>query len=130
MDYKLFDEFITLQALLKDLGIIQSGGAVKAFLAENQVFLNGQEENRRGKKLYLQDSLQIPNLDLHIQLIAPSQEEIAEHQEALAEKKRVTQLVKELNKQQNSDKAKPKRKPRQFYTPLYQFLPFPLFRLQ
>lgn len=46
MNYKLFDEFITLQALLKDLGIIQSGGAVKAFLAENQVFLNGQEENR------------------------------------------------------------------------------------
>lgn len=114
MDYKLFDEFITLQALLKDLGIIQSGGAVKAFLAENQVFLNGQEENRRGKKLYLQDSLQIPNLDLQIQLIAPSQEEIAEHQEALAEKKRVTQLVKELNKQQNSDKAKPKRKPVRF----------------
>ncbi len=26
MEYKLFEEFITLQALLKDLGIIQSGG--------------------------------------------------------------------------------------------------------
>lgn len=110
MNYKLFDEFITLQALLKDLGIIQSGGAVKAFLAENQVLLNGQEENRRGKKLYLHDNIQIPNLDLQIQLIAPSQEEVLEHQEALAEKKRVAQLVKELNKQQSPDKAKPKRK--------------------
>ena len=31
MEYKLFEEFITLQALLKDLGIIQSGGAIKSF---------------------------------------------------------------------------------------------------
>ena len=28
MEYKLFDEYITLQALLKEVGIIQSGGAV------------------------------------------------------------------------------------------------------
>ncbi|WP_181959416.1 RNA-binding S4 domain-containing protein, partial [Klebsiella pneumoniae] len=27
MNYKLFDDFITLQAILKELGIIQSGGA-------------------------------------------------------------------------------------------------------
>ena len=33
MKYKLFDEYITLQALLKEVGIIQSGGAIKAFLA-------------------------------------------------------------------------------------------------
>ena len=32
MEYKLFEEFITLQALLKELGIIQSGGAIKSFL--------------------------------------------------------------------------------------------------
>ena len=30
MDYKLFDEYITLQALLKEVGVIQSGGAIKA----------------------------------------------------------------------------------------------------
>lgn len=29
MEYKLFDDYITLQALLKELGIIQSGGAIK-----------------------------------------------------------------------------------------------------
>ena len=34
MNYKLFDDFITLQAILKELGIIQSGGAIKAFLQE------------------------------------------------------------------------------------------------
>ena len=50
MDYKLFDDYITLQALLKEVGIIQSGGAIKAFLAENQVYFNDELENRRGKK--------------------------------------------------------------------------------
>ena len=50
MEYKLFEEFITLQALLKELGIIQSGGAIKSFLAENIVYFNGELENRRGKK--------------------------------------------------------------------------------
>ena len=36
MNYKLFDDFITLQAILKELGIIQSGGAIKAFLQEKK----------------------------------------------------------------------------------------------
>ena len=39
MNYKLFDDFITLQAILKELGIIQSGGAIKAFLQEKEVFV-------------------------------------------------------------------------------------------
>ena len=42
MEYKLFEEFITLQALLKDLGIIQSGGAIKSFLADHLVYFNGE----------------------------------------------------------------------------------------
>ncbi|AGK72195.1 hypothetical protein I872_10605 [Streptococcus cristatus AS 1.3089] len=56
MEYKLFDEYITLQALLKEVGIIQSGGAIKSFLADNQVFFNGELENRRGKNLELEMS--------------------------------------------------------------------------
>ena len=51
MDYKLFDEYITLQALLKEVGVIQSGGAIKSFLVENKVYFNGELETRRGKKL-------------------------------------------------------------------------------
>lgn len=38
MTYTLFTDFITLQALLKELGIIQSGGAIKGFLAQTEVF--------------------------------------------------------------------------------------------
>ena len=59
MEYKLFDEYITLQALLKEVGIIQSGGAIKSFLADNQVFFNGELENRRGKKLYSNDVIKL-----------------------------------------------------------------------
>ena len=55
MDYKLFDEYITLQALLKEVGVIQSGGAIKSFLVENEVYFNGELETRRGKKLRVRD---------------------------------------------------------------------------
>ena len=43
MEYKLFDEYITLQALLKELSIIHSGGAIKGFLANNTVLFNGED---------------------------------------------------------------------------------------
>jgi len=46
MEYKLFDDYITLQALLKETGIIQSGGAIKSFLSEYPVLFNGEPENR------------------------------------------------------------------------------------
>lgn len=98
MEYKLFDEFITLQALLKNVGILSSGGAIKGFLAENTVLFNGEDEKRRGKKLRVGDYITVPAQDLTIQLVAPSQEEINKHQEDQAEKERVAALVKKLNK--------------------------------
>lgn len=117
MEYKLFDEHITLQALLKEVGIIQSGGAIKSFLADNQVFFNGELENRRGKKLRIGDVVSLPDQELEIVLLDPSQEEILEHQEEQAEKKRVADLVKAMNKDlkksQPAKKEKKKRKPEQ-----------------
>ena len=71
MEYKLFDEHITLQALLKEVGIIQSGGAIKSFLADNQVFFNGELENRRGKKLRIGDVVSLPDQELEIVLLDP-----------------------------------------------------------
>lgn len=111
MEYKLFDEYITLQALLKEVGIIQSGGAIKSFLADNQVFFNGELENRRGKKLRIDDVISLPAQQLEIVLLAPSQEEILEHQEEQAEKKRVADLVKAMNK--DFKKSKPAKKEQQ-----------------
>lgn len=104
MKYKLFDEYITLQALLKEVGIIQSGGAIKSFLQENQVYFNGDLETRRGKKIRIGDIITLPNQKLEILLTAPNEEERIEHEKELLEKRRVGALVKEMNK---SIKSKP-----------------------
>ncbi|WP_458411497.1 S4 domain-containing protein YaaA [Schinkia sp. CFF1] len=52
-------EVITLGQFLKLAGIIDTGGAVKWFLSEHEVFVNGQPENRRGKKLIHQDEVRV-----------------------------------------------------------------------
>ena len=112
MEYKLFDDYITLQALLKETGIIQSGGAIKTFLNEYPVLFNGEPENRRGKKLRVNDRISLPEQGIEINLTAPSQEEILQHQKEIAEKKRVAELVKSMNrdlkKSQTSKKEKRK----------------------
>ena len=105
MKYKLFDEYITLQALLKEVGIIQSGGAIKSFLQENQVYFNGDLETRRGKKIRIGDIITLPNQKLEILLTAPNEEERIEHEKELLEKRRVGVLVKEMNK--SIKKSKP-----------------------
>lgn len=55
------EEFITLQSLLKITGTISTGGMVKAYLAENVILVNGERENRRGRKLYSGDEITLPN---------------------------------------------------------------------
>ena len=107
MEYKLFEEFITLQALLKELGIIHSGGAIKSFLADHLVYFNGELENRRGKKVRIEDSIDIPDMKIHIILTKPSQEEQKEYLQEKLEKERVAKLVKEMNK---TVKKKPTKK--------------------
>ena len=72
MKYTLFDDFITLQALLKELGIIKSGGAVKGYLAETAVLFNGEDEKRRGKKLRVCDVITIPHDALEIEIVEPT----------------------------------------------------------
>ena len=107
MEYKLFEEFITLQALLKELGIIHSGGAIKSFLAEHHVYFNGELENRRGKKGRIGDSIDIPDMKIQIILTQPSLEEQEEYVQEKLEKERVAKLVKEMNK---TVKKKPTKK--------------------
>ena len=55
------EPFITLQSVLKITGLVATGGMVKAFLADNVVFVNGERENRRGRKLYSGDEIQLLN---------------------------------------------------------------------
>lgn len=56
---KIKTEYITLGQLIKYLGIVSTGGEIKAFLVENTVFVNKNAENRRGKKLFNGDILNI-----------------------------------------------------------------------
>ena len=44
-------EYITLGQFLKFASIIDNGGAAKAYLAKTLVLVNGEEDNRRGRKL-------------------------------------------------------------------------------
>ncbi len=110
MTYKLFTEFITLQALLKELGIIQSGGAVKKFLAETTVLFNGENEKRRGKKIRIGDTISLPDQDITITIIEPSQEEKEEFAEEMAEKGRVAALVKQMNQTNKKSASKPQKR--------------------
>ena len=72
-------EYITLQQLLKIENIIQSGGQAKAYLANQQVLLNGQEEQRRGKKLYPGDLVETAGQAFDI--VRETAEELAEREE-------------------------------------------------
>jgi len=53
------EEYITLGVLLKIAGIIDTGGQAKYFLSENVVLVNDEEDNRRGRKLYHGDRIQV-----------------------------------------------------------------------
>ncbi|QTN01201.1 S4 domain-containing protein YaaA [Sediminibacillus dalangtanensis] len=51
--------YIQLGQFLKLANILETGGMVKLFLADYQVLVNGEPENRRGRKLYPGDLVEI-----------------------------------------------------------------------
>ncbi len=55
-------EYVTLGQLLKMTDAISSGGMAKWFLEEHTVYVNGEEEGRRGKKLRDGDVVNIPGV--------------------------------------------------------------------
>ncbi|MBY0148050.1 S4 domain-containing protein YaaA [Neobacillus niacini] len=59
-EIKLNTEFITLGQFLKLADVIQSGGMAKWFLSENDIFINGEQDQRRGRKLRVGDKVEIP----------------------------------------------------------------------
>jgi S4 domain protein YaaA len=58
-------EYITLVQLLKLVGIVQSGGEGKLFLSEEKIQVNEIDENRRGKKLYSGDIIEITGYGMY-----------------------------------------------------------------
>lgn len=52
-------EYITLGQFLKITDIISSGGMAKAYLETADILVNGQPDNRRGRKLYPNDTVRV-----------------------------------------------------------------------
>lgn len=61
-DIVIDTEFITLGQLLKMTDAISSGGMAKWFLSENDVYVNGEVDDRRGRKLRDKDVVNIPGV--------------------------------------------------------------------
>ena len=49
---KITTEYITLGQFLKFTGLIRSGALAKEYLISNNVLVNDEKEDRRGRKLY------------------------------------------------------------------------------
>lgn len=45
------DEYVTLGQLIKHFHLIATGGEEKVFVLTHDILVNGEKENRRGKKL-------------------------------------------------------------------------------
>ncbi|MBM7544733.1 S4 domain protein YaaA [Weissella beninensis] len=58
--------FITLGQLLKEENVISSGGQAKWFLKEVPVMVNEEHDDRRGRKLYPDDIVNVPEIGTFI----------------------------------------------------------------
>ena len=56
---KITTEYITLQQFMKLSGIVSTGGEAKLKIKEMDIVVNGEKENRRGRKLYPADKVKI-----------------------------------------------------------------------
>ena len=63
---KIKTEYIELQQLLKMEDYISSGGQAKYYLQENEVYVNGELESRRGRKLRAGDVINIDKEEYQI----------------------------------------------------------------
>lgn len=63
-------EYITLGQFLKMTDAIDSGGMAKWFLSEHTVYVNGEVDQRRGRKLRNKDVVNIPGVG-RFQLVGP-----------------------------------------------------------
>jgi len=63
---KISTEFVTLGQFLKLANLIQTGGEAKFYLKENKVTVDGEEDNRRGRKLYSGNIVEVENQTFEI----------------------------------------------------------------
>ncbi|MGG0717577.1 S4 domain-containing protein YaaA [Robertmurraya massiliosenegalensis] len=58
---KIETDYITLGQFLKLAELIDSGGMAKWFLSEYEIYVNGEQDQRRGRKLRVGDNISIQN---------------------------------------------------------------------
>lgn len=63
----IYTEYITLGQLLKLADVIFEGGEAKAYLASNTVYVNEEEDERRGRKIRPGDVVELPNLIIKVE---------------------------------------------------------------
>lgn len=61
------DEFIKLGQALKAAGLVDSGVEAKEVILERLVFVNGEIETRRGRKLYAGDLVEFDGQQIKIE---------------------------------------------------------------
>lgn len=65
-NFQLKDEFIKLGQLLKASGLVYSGVDAKFVIQEGMVFVNGETETRRGKKIYPGDVVKFQDNEIKV----------------------------------------------------------------
>lgn len=61
IEIKISTEFIKLDQFLKFTGNIETGGQAKEIILDRKVKVNGEIEERRGRKLYPNDEVEFFN---------------------------------------------------------------------
>lgn len=61
-EVKIDTDTITLGQFLKLTDLISSGGMAKWFLSEYEVWINGKQDQRRGRKLKIHDKIEIKGI--------------------------------------------------------------------
>lgn len=61
-------EYIKLGQFLKLCGLISNGSESKFFLLDNKIYVNGELEDRRGRKIYPGYSISINNVEYLIKM--------------------------------------------------------------
>lgn len=62
IEIRISTECITLGQLLKIANLIDSGGEAKFYLSTHEIVVNGESDNRRGRKLRDQTTVEIENV--------------------------------------------------------------------
>ncbi len=63
---KINTEYITLGQLLKYVNLASSGGEVKVILANHTIFIDGEQDQRRGRKIYPGSKVEIDSLGTYV----------------------------------------------------------------